>query len=417
MITQGGHNRFLQAVLLSLIILGICSSPASGQSSFKTVPPVILVSIDGFRYDYLEHTHCPNLRDLAASGTRAEWMIPVFPTKTFPNHYTIVTGLYPENHGIVSNTMYDPEFNEMFGLWKREEVTNGRWWGGEPIWVTAEKQGLKSATYFWPGSEAVIAGERPSSWKVYDGSVPYDVRVKQVLDWLDYPGEERPSLVTLYFEGVDHAGHDYGPDFTAMDTSVAEADRALGMLVEGLTMRGILDSVNMIVVSDHGMAPVEKSRTVWLDDYINTDSVRVVDWGIVVSLWPRVDMVENVYSKVLEAHPQMKAYRKGEVPERLHYRNNRRIAPIILIADEGWTITRRGSGNAWRRSERGGNHGYDNQSVTMRALLVARGPAFKPGAVVEPIENIHLYSLMAHLLKLKPAANDGNLEAVRSLLR
>ncbi|HEX9615177.1 MAG TPA: alkaline phosphatase family protein, partial [Bacteroidota bacterium] len=192
---------------------------------------------------------------------------------------------------------------------------------------------------------------------------------------------------------------------------------ALGMLVEGLRSRKIIDSVNVIVVSDHGMAPVEKSRTIWLDDYLNTDSVRIVDWGIVVSLWPSETEVDAIVKKLSVAHPHMKAFRKQEIPERFHYRNNRRIAPVLLIADEGWTITRRGSGNAWRRRERGGNHGYDNQSVSMRALFIGRGPAFKTGVVVEPFENIHLYALMCHLLGIQPAPHDGHLETVKGVLQ
>ncbi len=380
-------------------------------------PTVILISIDGFRNDYLEHTTCPNLRKLASEGVSAQWMIPAFPSKTFPNHYSIATGLYVENHGVVGNTMYDPVFDVVFTMRKREEVVNGRWWGGEPIWVTAEKQDQRSATYFWPGSEALIATKRPSYWLKYDGSTPYIDRVRQVLDWIDYPDEQRPTLITLYFEDVDHAGHDYGPVFSAVDTAVIRVDAALGLLVKGLEARGILDDVNIIIVSDHGMATVERSRTIWLDDYLNTDSVSVVDWGVVVSLWPEEHLVDVVFQSVANVHTHMNAYRKQDIPHRWHYRNNRRVAPIILVADDGWTITSKRGGNYWRRSDRGGNHGYDNESASMRALFVARGPAFRPGVVLRPFENVNVYSLMTHLLSLTPASNDGTLGAFDGALR
>jgi len=392
----------------------VTGQPATGQGRLR--PTVILVSIDGFRNDYLENTTCPNLRKLASEGVRAQWMIPVFPSKTFPNHYSIATGLYTEHHGVVGNTMYDPVFDVVFTLGKREEVGNGRWWGGEPIWVTAEKQGQRSATYFWPGSEALIATKRPSYWLKYDGSVPYNDRVRQVLDWIDYPEEQRPTLLILYFEEVDHAGHRYGPVFSDLDTAVQLVDAALGLLVEGLDTRGLLDKVHIIVVSDHGMASVEKSRTIWLDDYLDPDSVSVVDWGIVVSLWPEDHRVDDVFRLVAKVHPHMKAYRKHEIPDRWHYRNNRRVAPIILVADEGWTITSRRN-NFWQWSDHGGNHGYDNQTIPMRAFFAARGPAFRSGVVISPFENVNVYSLMTHLLSLMPASNDGTLRVFDGAFR
>jgi len=392
----------------------MAGQPTNEQSRLR--PTVILVSIDGFRNDYLENTTCPNLRKLASEGVRAQWMIPVFPSKTFPNHYSIATGLYTEHHGVVGNTMYDPVFDVVFTMRKREEVVNGRWWGGEPIWVTAEKQGQRSATYFWPGSEALIASKRPSYWLKYDGSVPYDDRVRQVLDWIDYPEGQRPTFITLYFEEVDHAGHRFGAVFSDVDTAVQHVDAALGLLVKGLGTRGLLDKINIIVVSDHGMASVEKSRTIWLDDYLDPDSVSVVDWGIVVSLWPEDHHVDDVFQSVATVHPHMKAYRKHEIPDRWHYQNNRRIAPIILVADEGWMITSR-RGNLWQWSGHGGNHGYDNQTIPMRALFVARGPAFRSGVVLNPFENVNVYSLITHLLSLTPAPNDGTLRVFDGAFR
>lgn len=397
--------------VLSLIILFLIPVPSSGQE-----PVVLLISIDGFRSDYLENTTCPTLRRIAAEGVKASWMQPIFPTKTFPNHYSIVTGLYADHHGVVGNTMYDPEFDAWFSLSRKEEVANGRWWGGEPIWVTAVKQGRRTASYFWPGSEAEIGGVRPTYWMRYDGSVPYATRVSTVLQWLDEPREQRPSLITLYFQGVDQAGHAYGPDFSAVDTAVRSVDSALKQLVDGIEARSLRDSVNLIIVSDHGMSPVARERTVWLDDYIGLDTVRIGDQGQIVPIWATEHQVEPVYEALKGAHHAMKVYRKQDLPERWHYRDHRRIAPITLVAEDEWSISRRSTGR-WRTSDHGGGHGYDNTLPSMRAIFIARGPSFRKGALLEPFENVHVYSLLAHLLKLRPAATDGTLSPFTDVLQ
>src|SRR6266567_8518126 len=187
-------------------------------------PTVILVSLDGFRYDYLHRYRPMNLNSLATGGVRARSMIPSFPSKTFPNHYTIATGLYPQNHGIVENNIYDPEFKSVFTLSKREEVQNGRWWLGEPIWVTAEKQGERAASFFFPGTETEIAGKRPTYWKTYDAKIPNEERVNTILSWLDLPRAERPTLLTLYFSDVDDAGHAFSPDSVETRDAVIRVD-------------------------------------------------------------------------------------------------------------------------------------------------------------------------------------------------
>lgn len=383
----------------------------------KLKPTVILISIDGFRYDYLENTNCPTLRALAESGVKARWLVPIFPTKTFPNHYTLVTGLYAENHGVVGNTMYDPEFDALFSMGRRSEVIDGRWWAGEPIWVTAEKQGVKSATFFWPGSEALIATKRPSYWTRYDGTIPHSNRVRQVLNWLDYPEESRPRVITLYFEAVDHAGHDYGPVFSAMDPTIRIVDLAIGLLVEGLKARNIFESVNIIVVSDHGMAVTAGEQTIYLNDYVDTGNLRVVDRGIIVSLWSQPETIDSLARVLAGVHPKMRVYRKSEIPDRWRYKNNRRVAPLVLVAEEGWGIRLRGEREYWDGRERGGDHGYDNNLPSMRAFFVAHGPGFAQRKTGGPIENIHVYNLMCHLLGLIPAPNDGNLQDMSEMLR
>ena len=402
----------------ALLILILAVTPGRSFCDLPQQPStVILVSIDGFRHDYLENTTCPNLRSLAATGTRAQWLIPVFPTKTFPNHYSIATGMYVENHGVVANTMYDPEFDAMFTMRMRNEVSNARWWGGEPIWVTAEKQGVISAPFFWPGSEAPIGGIRPSYYKAFDASMTEEQRVAQVLQWLDLPDQQRPRFITLYFDRLDNAGHDYGPVYADVDTAVGIIDHAIGQLIAGLTKRGLFEKVMLLVVSDHGMAPIEKERTVYLDDYLSSgDSVRIIDWGIVVSLWPKPGTAERIHRAVKNAHPRMHVFIKDSIPDRWHYRMNKRVAPIVLVADEGWVITSRGEQGYWRRRVKGGNHGYDNQAHSMRALFIAHGPAFEAGRVVEPFENIQIYNLLCSLLQIVPSPNDGDMRVAKSLM-
>jgi predicted AlkP superfamily pyrophosphatase or phosphodiesterase len=376
-----------------------------------------LISIDGFRWDYLERAELPNFQRLIKNGVRARAMIPAFPTKTFPNHYTIVTGLYSEHHGIVANTMYDPEFDAKFSMSNRDAVKDGRWWGGEPLWVTAAKQGQISATLFWPGSEAEILGVRPAYWKVYDDDFPNAARVDTVLAWLDLPAARRPTFLTLYFSNVDHAGHDRGPDSPEVKTAIQDVDALIGRLLAGLENRKIFDRVNMIIVSDHGMTAVTSERVIYLDDYLDLDKANIVDWNPIAAVRPREMNEDEIYQKLAKAHPHLQVYRKGEIPARLHYQNHRRIAPIIGIADDGWKISSRGRRNTREGFYTTGEHGYDNQLVTMRAIFIAHGPAFKSGLVVEPFQNIHIYNLICAILGLRPAPNDGRIDSVRVMLK
>ncbi len=384
-----------------------------------SAPPhaLILVGIDGCRHDFLERADTPALDRLAADGVAAERLLPAFPTKTFPNHYTMVTGLYPEHHGIVANSFYDPVFDATYSLGDRTTVEDGRWYGGEPIWVTLERQGGTAATFSWPGSEAEIAGRRPTFWRIYDAEVPNADRVDQVLAWLDLPPRRRPGFVTLYFSDVDDAAHRNDPD-TAPEVgqAVARIDAIVGRLVDGLEHRGLLASTDIIVVSDHGMAATSPERAIAIDDYVDLELANVVDWNPVLALWPAAERVEEVYAALAGAHPHLAVYRKSEIPEALHYRQHRRIPPLLGIADEGWSVTSRSYLQERGERLRGGNHGYDNRLASMGAIFIASGPSFRRGSRVPALENIHLYELMAAALGVEPAPNDGDLAAVRHLL-
>jgi predicted AlkP superfamily pyrophosphatase or phosphodiesterase len=380
-------------------------------------PTVILIGLDGFRNDYMDKADTPSLHRLAAHGARAQGLIPVFPSKTFPNFYSIATGLYPENNGIVGNTMFDPELQANFRMSDRAAVEDGRWWGGEPIWVTAEKQGQRSGIFFWVGSEAEIAGTRPAHWKRYDGKVPNSDRVAQALAWLDLPAAERPRFIALYFSDADHYGHRHGPESPEVINAILELDGILGMLVQGLEARGVFDRVNIIVIADHGMSATTAEHVIHLRDYIDLSLVQVLDGSPAVALWPLQKNEEEIYRALANAHPHMHVYRKETVPGRFHYSRHRRIPPILCLAGDGWTIDTRAAPDTSRQYSEKGAHGYDNLLTTMRATFIAHGPAFKKGVVVKPFQSIHVYNLMAHLLNLKPAPNDGSIDSVRVMLQ
>jgi len=419
-------NR-LRRVLLVLVAISAQLTTGwwtvAAQSPRDLKPTVILISIDGMRFDYLAKYKPPVLTALARTGVRARWMTPSYPSLTFPNHYTIATGLYPEDHGIVTNEFYDPIFKTSFSMSKDETVQDGRWWGGEPIWATAEKQGQHAASYFFPGSEAEIAGRRPSYWKHYDGDVPNATRVDGVLSWLDLPVAQRPTFIALYFSDVDHAGHESSPESREVAEAVAEVDRAIGRLVNGLNERGIYDQVNIIVVSDHGMAKLQPLDVVILDEKFHAENADQIAWGRQVThIFPKAGETRTIYralSRARVAHAT--CYRKEAIPARFHYRNNRRIAPIVCMADEGWRIYSRKVFDEERSKDDFpkhpiGAHGYDNQLRSMRATFIAHGPAFRHG-VVAPFANVNVYNMMARILKLKPAKNDGNMAVARRVLR
>lgn len=410
-------------ILLALFAIIFASNINAQKPINDLQPTVILISLDGFRYDYLEKYKPKTLSKLAKRGVRAEWMKPSFPTKTFPNHYTIATGLLPAHHGIIENNIYDPEFDAVFGLGKREEVQNPRWWQGEPIWVTAEKQGQKAGAYFFPGTETEIKGVRPTFWKQYDGKIPNEKRVETVLSWLDLPKEQRPTIFTLYFSDIDDAGHGFSPDSKETKEAVKRVDKSIAKLYKGLKKRKVEKQVNLIIVSDHGMAKVESTNYIVLDEMFDTKLAKQILWtGEIVQIFPNDGKADEIYNAIKSKLPaQAKIYRQNELPERFQYRDNRRIAPLIVLPDEGWRLTQRERFEKDKTREDfvqpKGSHGYDNELVSMRAIFIAHGKAFKQGYVSEPFQNTEVYNLMCQILGLKPAENDGNFENVKDLLR
>jgi predicted AlkP superfamily pyrophosphatase or phosphodiesterase len=400
------------AVLLSLA--QVSAPRAVAQPTLR--PRVVLISLDGFRADYLDRPGAVHLRALASRGVRAERLVPSFPSKTFPNHYTLVTGLYPEHHGITANVMQDSLLGR-FATGNDPSGRDARWWLGEPIWVTAERQQMHTAVLFWPGNEAAIGGVRPHWWQRYDGAVTHAQRVQQVLSWLSMPDESAPRFLAVYFSEVDSKGHDFGPRAPQTDSAIARVDSAVGAIAHGITALNFDDRVNLIVVSDHGMTEIARDRLIALDELVSPDSLTVVDMEPVSAIVPKPGAEDYVLRALRGAHPHLAVWRKRDVPARFHFNSGTRIAPIVALADEGWTVVASRNATTMVPGQVKGAHGYDNQLPSMGALFVAAGPAFKRGLRVAPFENVHVYPLLAHVLGLTPAHTDGSLTAVRAILR
>ncbi|MEO7072013.1 MAG: ectonucleotide pyrophosphatase/phosphodiesterase [Rhodanobacter sp.] len=412
-------NTALRWLLLLTLALG-----AGLATAAAVVPPtpLLLVSIDAYRPDYLNRELSPTLAMLARDGVRATSMQPAFPTLTFPNHYTIVTGRMPDHHGIVANTMRDPLLGS-FSLRNRQATGDGRWWAqATPIWETAARHGLRTATMFWPGSEAAIHGMRPTLWRPYDGEVTSTQRVDQVLAWLDLPVAQRPAFLTLYFDAVDHAGHDWGPDTPQVNAALRETDAALARLVAGLRQRGVFDRINLIVVSDHGMAAAPLQQRIRIDRLVDLDRVQTVGLGVLAGFNPRDSSAKaraqfaTIARKLQRPQAHMRCWDRRRVPARFAYGRNPRVPQLLCLANVGWRIAAGDTTNTGKPPKRG-EHGYDNADPRMQAIFIAHGPAFRNGVVVPSFPNVDVYPLMTHLLGIPAAANDGDFEAVRGMLR
>jgi predicted AlkP superfamily pyrophosphatase or phosphodiesterase len=413
----------LAAILQACATAPVAAPPpaaAPAAAAEDRAPVTILVTIDGFRADYLTRGVTPNLARLAAAGVTAP-MHPSFPSKTFPNHWTLVTGLYPDHNGITANKMEDPARpKEVFTMASDDPF----WWNeATPIWVDAEKAGIRTATMFWPGSNVAVGGKkasewpyeidggtRPSDWMQFNEVISAEQRVNGVLDWLRRPAAIRPKFVTVYFDTVDTAGHSYGPDDRRTTAAVADVDKWIGMLADGVAALG--QPANFVIVADHGMAGTSAERTLVVTEGLAPEDYHLVEGGPYLSLTPAPGKEAKVEKLLLGKHAHYECWRKGEIPARFHYGTNTRIPAIFCLAETGWLIGDRPG----RAGEKGGNHGFDNMAPEMTALFIASGPAFRK-ATLPGFTNVDVYPLLRDLLGLPPKpAVDGDDAPFRDVL-
>ena len=382
--------------------------------------PVLLISLDGFRWDYLETcaAEAPRLRKLRAEGTAAEGLVPVFPSNTFPNHYTLVTGLLPAHHGMVNNEFLDRTDGKFFRYNQPAAVREGRWWGGEPIWVTAIRQGRTAAAAFWVGSEAEIRGVRPTHFRTYDYRVPFTTRVDELIGWFSGPREKHPAVVCFYFEETNAAGHRYGPDSPELRAAVRTVDTGVGVLVDRLAAAGV--TPNLVIVSDHGMTATARERAVILDDHVPAGAALVESDGSVVTLEPQSADLATL-ERMAAGIPHARAYRAEQLPTHLRVKPGPRVAPLWILPEEGWQLVTRAAHERLltKYREQGylrGDHGYDPTLPSMHGVLIAHGPDIRRGATLPRTENIHVYPLLCALAGLQPAPGDGDDRLVRGML-
>lgn len=412
--------RLTCALALLLPLAACTTTPAPSASvpaaAATTAPPkLLLISIDGLRADALDRGLTPNLQRLIDGGVRARWMTPSYPSLTFPNHYTLVTGLRPDHHGIVNNSMDDAILGR-FELSNRDAVITSGWWGGEPIWVGAENVGVRTATTSWPGSESEIRGVRPSQWRVYDDKEPLEQRAGTVLDWLSQTDADAPRLTTLYMEHVDKAGHNYGPESKQYAEAIVRADQIIGQVLDGLQQRGLASTTNVIVVSDHGMASVADGHVIATESMVDPAIARNVSQGQSVGFAPLPGRETDAERALLGRHAHYECWKKENLPPRWHYGTHPRVPAIVCAMDEGWDALHREK-IAKRAKQDRGSHGYDNALPSMRAVFVAGGPSFRQGLVIDGFDNVDVYPLLAHLLQVPAAPNDGNAETLKQTLR
>ncbi len=359
----------------------------------------VVVSLDGFRWDYPYFYHTPMMDYMAEHGIESG-LIPSFPSKTFPNHYTIATGLYPDHHGIIANSFYDTETNEEFTLNNLEQKMNPKYYGGEPVWITAHKQGLKTAVFYWPGSDVKIQGIYPDVYYVYDQKprLTFKERIDGVLAQLRKAENERPELIMAYMNQPDKSGHKNGPHHLLTRQAVESVDSLIKFLYDGIQFLGLADEVNLIVLSDHGMTWVDQPHVVNVASYLNKDWYVSIQGNTPANVYVKKGCAKKVY-QALKDIDHVKVWMKKDVPEYLHYGTNSRVGDVVVMPDIGYVVYD-------KEIEAGGTHGYDPTLQDMHALFRAIGPDIRH-AQLSHFPNVNVYSLVCKLLGIVPADNDG----------
>lgn len=403
--------NFLKILILVFVISAYNYTCVYGQKVTKQT--TVILSLDGFRWDYPAKTATPALDRMARDGVHAVSLIPSFPSKTFPNHYTIATGLVPDHHGLVNNSFYDPTLAKAYSLGNKDARYDPVFYGGEPIWVTASRQGVRTASFYWVGTDVAVQGIHPDYWKMYDQQVPFIARIDTVIKWLSLPAEKRPRLVMAYYHEPDEAGHHFGPDDPRTLAVAHEMDSMVGIFLHKIKQLPDAAHINFIVVSDHGMGAISPERVVVLRDFIPASwPVHIEGGNPNFNIYADGAWADSVY-KVLKPIHGIEVWKPAEVPACLDYGHNVRDGNIIVVADSSWSVMlthpNKGIG--------GGTHGYDIRDTDIHAIFYAVGPAFKHNFTQPSFQNIHIYPLLAYLLGIVPAKTDGDLNQVKGMLR
>jgi len=402
----------MRKIILFLLIF--LSALINGQ----TQPYVILVSFDGFRWDYLNRDITPNLNDVIEGGVHASSLRPISPSKTFPNHYSIISGMYAENHGIIFNAFEDIHTCDYYRIGDTSAVRNPKWYRGEAFWEVAEKSRIITASYFWPGSEMNDAKRRPTYFKRYQHNEPYKNRIDGVIDWLQFPQKERPHFITLYFHDTDSYGHDFGPNSPEINQSIQRLDSLVGYLNEKLRTIGMIDSVNIIYVSDHGMTEIDTSKTINIENILDGLDYNFGGSKPIAMIEPQVSDFDSVYARLKRNEFHYKVYKKENIPDYFHFKNNVNIFSILLSADIGWSIVNDKQFSKMKKYGNKGNHGYEKEFLDMHGILIAKGPSFKSKYKTGTVWNIDINPLLCKIFNINPNPNiDGKLERIEFLLK
>ncbi|MBP7644756.1 MAG: alkaline phosphatase family protein [Saprospiraceae bacterium] len=383
-------------------------------------PYVVLISLDGFRWDYVEKYQPPHLTNFIKNGVQAESLIPSFPSKTFPNHYSIATGLYPENHRIIGNAFYSYDKKVIYKIGNRVMVEDGSFYSGTPLWVLADNNKMVSASYFFVGSEANIQGKRPTYYKKYDGSVKNEIRVAQSLEWFTLPPKERPHMITMYFSDMDDIGHKFGPDNEAeIKKALFALDQNLGDFFKGVAATGL--PIDIIIVSDHGMATVKTEHLIPIDPIENDSYYTAIDNGSMVNIHIKNDSeMDSILQLLASKQNHFKVYKTANTPGFEYKPKNKDWGDIQIIPDFGYYFSKQSSIDSRIKNSisEGGVHGYDPNFKEMHGIFYANGPSFKKGLVVPSIKNIHVYPLICKILDLDiPKDIDGKLDILEGVLK
>lgn len=407
----------MKTIANKIIILFLFLFISPGSLYSQKTPYTILISFDGFRWDYTSRGITPNFDYIEQHGVKALSLKPSFPSITFPNHLSIVTGMYPENHGIIANTIYDPATGKIYSLRDTGEVRNAYWYKGEMIWETARRQGVITASYFWPGSEVNLEYRRPTFYEKYEHERDYVERINGVVNWLKLPYSDRPKFITLYYDLADSEGHRFGPNSTQVNAAISKLDSLIGILFKKLDEINLRDSVNVIIVSDHGMTEISQERYMNIEELASCNSCKYFNRGAVMNIFIQdKNEVGNVYTKLKQNENHFRVYKREEIPSQYHFNNTHLIGDLFVLADPGWSVGT--SKDKDKMSDyNGGNHGFDNSFLDMHGIFYAIGPSFKKNYKTGTIENVNIYPLLCKILNIIPKKNiDGKLENISFIL-